>query len=1226
MHISAQQKKAGFIGRNDVTHQPNKRYAWAFVCLYVMLILLSSCTEATETNHRGWELRFADDFNERNELGANWKVLDGTWSIKNSRLVCSHGSLLCAKEFEGSQRVEFDAVSSNPCDITAMLGINEAGYESGYFFGFGTDNNTCTRLLVKGKRVKQVAKTIVPGKMHHIVCQRDGLDLSLTVDGENVFSHQADRPLVGPKHRNIGFYIYLDAEIDNVKVYTKPDLPEVLALQDKPEEKPKVISNPNLISNGSFEMPRVGLSTMPDKWSYRIYHRQDNGQLITDPTRAHRGLRYVSLSSTDGEGIKLDALGGLILEPGKTYDISLWARTEGCESAQLLVEPGKGRALVTDKWKQYLFMYAFPKDAKPELGLFIRVKGGTVAVDDVSMVPQGTKAAWPAELDADRSKVKEAVTDLKWPVSAADSKWQSRIPITVSEVMGTAAERYLVSLKLCDILNAVSYDKLFSENFEVVDGGTVKHQTPWMLLDSDKFSRPSAEDEIVFLASCPANTTKTYFIYFAPETRSPKKSLPSELSLALAMPSRYQYKLDCQIGQIQNRADVECSVKGKRLNADICAFAGENVTAELVSPDEMTQIELPLTPDKDRSFHWMVKDFVLPVDTVDGVWKLTVHVDEGNGRNAEAVGTFVVGSAMWWECNAGRINPGDTPKYGADWIKIASASNERESFQLAIGGVKPLKAVKLTASELVRRDGKANIDSSNFQFDFIEKIYVSLPTQEGSRAGWYYDPLVPWRQRDIAAGGFETAWVTVTVDENTAAGEYWGSVIATSTDGTKIEIPITLEVFDFTLPRQKHFTPVLGGDMCMKPTLGYKEPEPGQTNYYRDISNGVGVMALAQLLAEHYATPFYYHHDKSPYAVPWHYDPETGQAEFDFTRLDKNAKIMLENWGQAYLFFGGKFAGGWENPGSVWDWSRDLKRAWSAYWEEAVHEHKARLDTEEGLRMYQAYCRGIAEHLEKKGWLDNAYIYLVDEDKSPEVRQAARKKAETIKKAHPKLKSFVLSNASYRWASYMDLTDAFGGNISAEHLARLRKNGSQWWGTYNRGGVVTSPLSFTRILGAKSWFEGVNAYVNWQICRIPDSLVDGNHYYYVAANAGYETYDFIKSVGLWGSLGTWVYPWPEWEPLPKDASQNLFVSSLRMQALRESVEDYEYLRILSEYIPKMKVDAQGFTPGETLLQKMDNLIEESNVKILKFEYFDVDGKEYHSLRREIGRLIGSKIQ
>jgi len=175
-----------------------------------------------------WTLQFSDPF-ERAALGPDWQVISGDWRIEHGMLIGGPGEgaseIACTKKFPGCQRLEYDARADDPqpCDLSGLLGIGEAGSESGYFFGFGSEWNVHSKLVIRGAEIKDWPKVITPGKVHHVVCERDGKTLRNVVDGEVVMTYTDESPLTGEGHDKVGFYIFSTGKIGNVKVYTKPE-------------------------------------------------------------------------------------------------------------------------------------------------------------------------------------------------------------------------------------------------------------------------------------------------------------------------------------------------------------------------------------------------------------------------------------------------------------------------------------------------------------------------------------------------------------------------------------------------------------------------------------------------------------------------------------------------------------------------------------------------------------------------------------------------------------------------------------------------------------------------------------------------------------------------------------------------------------------------------------------------------------------------------------------
>ena len=302
------------------------------------------------------------------------------------------------------------------------------------------------------------------------------------------------------------------------------------------------------------------------------------------------------------------------------------------------------------------------------------------------------------------------------------------------------------------------------------------------------------------------------------------------------------------------------------------------------------------------------------------------------------------------------------------------------------------------------------------------------------------------------------------------------------------------------------------------------------------------------------------------------------------------------------------------SKGAAWDWNRDLEKAWTGDAERALQGSLASLGTDEGKRMYRAYCEGIAGHLKKRGWLDRSYVYVCDETDRGVPSETTEWCARTAREAG--LKTFAASLA-WGWPVYMSEIDAFTGIVSAASLQRIRKEGRHWWGAYNRPCSVELPLANTRLVGPDSWFKGVSHYCTY-LWFIRDGWIDGRYLSPVGANAGYPYGEFAGGVGGDYSWGAWVYAFPAWE-LKGVPDPPLYVPSLRLEALRQGVEDYEYLRLLAQ-------EGKGYA-AEDLLSRMKAFLKDgaTNDRTMhgKDVFYVLDGEEYYELRRRIGRAISA---
>jgi len=156
---------------------------------------------------------------------------------------------------------------------------------------------------------------------------------------------------------------------------------------------------------------------------------------------------------------------------------------------------------------------------------------------------------------------------------------------------------------------------------------------------------------------------------------------------------------------------------------------------------------------------------------------------------------------LWW-CEGAYKVMRDTkvPKNKKKNIKLMSAKNEYESFQLILNVKDSINNLKISVSELVGSSGV--IPASNIEIRNLEYVNVSSPTDSYGFAGLWPDPLpLAGESNDISPGHNHTFWLTVYTPAQTIPGIYKSS-IELSSDTWSISIPLQHTVWDFTLPRQ----------------------------------------------------------------------------------------------------------------------------------------------------------------------------------------------------------------------------------------------------------------------------------------------------------------------------------------------------------------------------------------------------------------------------------------
>ena len=292
-------------------------------------------------------------------------------------------------------------------------------------------------------------------------------------------------------------------------------------------------------------------------------------------------------------------------------------------------------------------------------------------------------------------------------------------------------------------------------------------------------------------------------------------------------------------------------------------------------------------------------------------------------RNAKML--YGVGSAM------AQVRPKTTYSLrSAAAVKVRLARNEWEGRQIFVTPVEgTLRDVSVSVSPLVNGDG-ARLPPDAVKVSVLGYVKTVRPPRYGigyneptnaapgyvrkvkkADLGWWPDILLDFMERtDVADGDVQGFWISVHAAEHQAAGVYEGRVRIAAANAAPIELPFSVRVNDFTLPK----TPVI-------PTLVSFSPgahvAPDQKQEHTDLAAafkadpespinqwGKHRLAWGDFLADHFITmaPMYHHGFDLPYDV-WDRLKAQGRmglynlCYFSSQKFDGSEKIR-KNWKQ----------------------------------------------------------------------------------------------------------------------------------------------------------------------------------------------------------------------------------------------------------------------------------------------------------------------------------------
>ncbi|MBR3864173.1 MAG: DUF4091 domain-containing protein [Clostridia bacterium] len=202
-------------------------------------------------------------------------------------------------------------------------------------------------------------------------------------------------------------------------------------------------------------------------------------------------------------------------------------------------------------------------------------------------------------------------------------------------------------------------------------------------------------------------------------------------------------------------------------------------------------------------------------------------------------------------------------------ITLSSAKNEYESGQIVVTAKDDL-SFTVELSDLVHTSSNYKITKDNF------KVYTLTYTRvarnyygNGAPTGWYPDGMLPqknaveYKKNVVKAGQNGGAWLSFFIPEDAMSGNYTGK--ATVTVGSKkVDMPITLKVYDVTVPTESSMKTLFGGhggvyQMELDTSIEMQEK---YTQFFLDYRVALTHVMTHGTAAESIVEDWYYWHKK----------------------------------------------------------------------------------------------------------------------------------------------------------------------------------------------------------------------------------------------------------------------------------------------------------------------------------------------------------------------------
>ncbi|MBE3097466.1 MAG: DUF4091 domain-containing protein [Planctomycetes bacterium] len=576
---------------------------------------------------------------------------------------------------------------------------------------------------------------------------------------------------------------------------------------------------------------------------------------------------------------------------------------------------------------------------------------------------------------------------------------------------------------------------------------------------------------------------------------------------------------------------------------------------------------------------------------------LNVVIDKGQERGFSATANFSIPelynpdygerlpassdeAGLWWAPSGWKIPPKrGVPTENGPALLIRAARNEAEAAQLVVRAYeKPLRGLTVKAGTLAGPGGAA-IAAGNVEILKVRYVSVTHPTDSSGCVGLWPDPLPPIAGPiNVDADRNQPLWVRVRVPKDAKAGTYEGR-IRLAAEGYAADVPLRVEVYDFALPDR----------MTCQTAFGFS---PGNVWRYQKLEKPEDRRAVLEKylagLSAHHISPY----DPAPldnFKVTWPKkkggtpDEEKGLVPaLDWAAWDAAMTRAIDQYHFSTFMLHVPGMGG----GSF---HARFEPEFLGY-KEAAPEYKIALTN---------YLRAVQEHLREKGWLRYAYVYWFDEPDKKDyafVMNGFKK----LKEAAPDLRRMLTEQVEAELVGGPNLWCPVTPNYNPARADERRKAGDHFWWYVCCGPkapyatlFIDHPATELRVWLWQTWQRGIEGILIWQTnywtsdAAYPDRARPQNPYE--------DPMGWVSGYGAakgarqpWGNGdGRFIYP-PEAaaDASPPQPVLEGPVDSIRLEMLRDGIEDYEYLVILRRLLAE-----RGATLAAGERQRLEALLE-----------------------------------
>ena len=507
------------------------------------------------------------------------------------------------------------------------------------------------------------------------------------------------------------------------------------------------------------------------------------------------------------------------------------------------------------------------------------------------------------------------------------------------------------------------------------------------------------------------------------------------------------------------------------------------------------------------------------------------------------------------------------------------ARGEHASFQFALRANADIGNLNINVSPL--SNGEAKLTEIKSGFVAFVKVGRANPDPSNDAyapmSGYFPDPIIYEDSREVKFGNTQPIWVSVKIPDDCEMGTYTGKVTVSGEIHGKSfasEKDISIEVFKPVIEK----TSLWVTNWFFLDRLHYLnkgEPVEKHSELYWELSR-----VMARTLAEYrqnvaMISPF----DHTGFSY------EDGQWKFDFTNFNRMVELFIEEGVIGRLeggHFGSRLDGDWLGPFGLHVPVLD---------NDSVDKELLPLEDHRTREFYSAFAPAFVQNINSMGWGEKYIQHIADEPINENV-ESYIEISRFLKALVPDLKvieachTHQLENMVDIWVPQMNFLrdgldfyhDRQGKGDEAWYYTCLAPKG-EWANRF-----VELPLIKTRLLHWVNYKYNIPGYLHWgfNFWGSNSGIVTGTDPYGDVSGMIVSSGNILPGGDCWISYPAYkdIYP------------------SIRMEAMRDGIVDYELLHMYAEKFPEEAKELVGTT-------------------VYGFEHYDINIGEFRKKRREI---------